>query len=372
MRNSILLSMLSYLAFCCMLFQCKESKSLVLVKPEDPALHYSGRVHPDETQNMELISSASSVSFGFFGDSVCLLLKNVASTDEYNYVTVVIDQQVLGRFPIKGKEVVPLGFRLDSRKRHQLQCVKATEAINGRIVVCGVEATKLSSTPEISRQQILFIGNSITCGMGADITDIPCESGKWYDQHDAYFAYGPRVARQLGADYVLNSVSGIGIYRQWNTDGPAMPAVYDHLYFDTTSTVTWDDHRVDPQIISIALGTNDLSSGDGIHPRPEFDSTTFITSYVDFAHRLYRKYPEARFVLLSSPMESGAKARILEECLTTIKQKLDGSYPERFPVTTYFFTGVTDPAGCGGHPDDEDHAEMAKELIPVFRQLLDH
>ena len=351
--------------------QCREAKPWVNVRPEDPVMQYSGRVHMDAENNMELISSAASVSCAFTGDSLSLFLKNDATPGDYNYVTVVIDHQVQGRYPIKGNEVVALGFKLSSEDGHVLECYKATEALNGLVIFCGAAAEKITPAPLSKHPQILFIGNSITCGMGADTSGVPCGRGKWYDQHDAYFAYWPRIGRKLQADYVLHSVSGIGIYRQWDVEGPAMPDVYDHLYFDTISPESWDDHRVDPQIISIALGTNDLSPGDGVHPRKDFDSTTFITAYLDFAHRLYRHYPEARFVLLSSPMESGANAVILENCLSSIKRELDRAYPDRQPVTTFYFEGMPNPGGCGGHPDDKDHARMAEELLPVFEKLID-
>ena len=48
---------------------------------------------------------------------------------------------------------------------------------------------------------IVFIGNSITCGALADSTVEPCGMGAYHDHHDAYYAYGPRVARALDAEF---------------------------------------------------------------------------------------------------------------------------------------------------------------------------
>ncbi len=69
---------------------------------------------------------------------------------------------------------------------------------------------------------IEFIGNSITCGAAADPSEVPCGTGVYHDQHNAYYAYGPRVARALAANYIVRSVSGSGIYRNWNSDGHAV------------------------------------------------------------------------------------------------------------------------------------------------------
>ena len=52
--------------------------------------------------------------------------------------------------------------------------------------------------PNSNAPLIEFIGNSITCGAAADVSEVPCGSGVDYDQHNAYYAYGPRVARMLG------------------------------------------------------------------------------------------------------------------------------------------------------------------------------
>ncbi|MBK8391465.1 MAG: hypothetical protein IPL23_20155 [Saprospiraceae bacterium] len=57
----------------------------------------------------------------------------------------------------------------------------------------------------------------------ADTSEYPCNSGFYHDQHNAYMAYGPRTARALGLDFVLSSVSGIGIYRTWNMESQICP-----------------------------------------------------------------------------------------------------------------------------------------------------
>ena len=73
---------------------------------------------------------------------------------------------------------------------------------------------------------IEFIGNSITCGAAFDVLSIPCKMGEYHDHHNSYFAFGLKIALALYIEFILSSVSGIGDYRNWNSDGPTMPQVY--------------------------------------------------------------------------------------------------------------------------------------------------
>jgi len=124
-----------------------------------------------------------------------------------------------------------------------------------------------------------------------------------------------------------------------------------------------------PRIVSIALGTNDLSNGDGIHPRQPFDSAVFVKDYIAFVQLVKSKYPAAIVALLSSPMINGDKRTLLQNCLTAVKQNIDALFPADKPIALYFFNPMK-AGGCSGHPSVEDHAVLAQELIPFFRLLL--
>ncbi|MDB5262900.1 MAG: family lipase, partial [Adhaeribacter sp.] len=210
---------------------------------------------------------------------------------------------------------------------------------------------------------------SITCGAAADPSEVPCGSGQYHDQHNAYMSYGPRVARNLGANFVLSSVSGIGVYRNWNSNGPTMPQVYEQANFQTNNTQTWNFNTFTPQVVSIALGTNDFSGGDGKKVRLPFDSATYVKSYIGFVKLVKSKYPQAQIALLSSPMINGRNRQTLQNCLTAVKNNTDASYPADKQVALYFFRPMQ-ARGCSGHPNVEDHAIMAQELVPFFKKIL--
>ena len=252
---------------------------------------------------------------------------------------------------------------------HIIWLFKATEATTGPVFIDKIVAHDIQALREPDRPLIEFIGNSITCGAAADPSEIPCGKGEYHDQHNAYYAYGPRVARNLDVNFILSSVSGIGIYRTWNAAGPSMPLVYEKTDFLENSIRNWNFKTYHPRIVSIALGTNDFSDGDHIRPRAPFDSSLFVSGYINFVKLVKSKYPKARIALLSSPMLNGNKRELLQRCLIAVKQKIDKIYPDSGKVALYFFKPMQ-ARGCGGHPNLEDHAILAEELTPFFRKLL--
>jgi len=68
-------------------------------------------------------------------------------------------------------------------------------------------------------------------------------------------------------------------------------------------------------------------------------------------------------------MLNGNSRTKLQNCLAAIKATTDASYPAAPPVALFFFEPMQ-PHGCGGHPGVADHAVLAKELEPFFKQLL--
>jgi hypothetical protein len=316
---------------------------------------------------LELISSAVHFGFSFRGDD-CKLHVSLPQGMDHNYLQYELDGVYQNRIRVikDQKEIV---LQAKGKARHTVWIYKATEATTGPIFIEKVTGTDLKVVPNSSAPLIEFVGNSITCGADADTSDMPCGIGDYQDYHNAYYAYGPRVARQLGVNYILSSVSGIGIYRTWNHEEPSMPQVYEKTDFLVGSSRNWDFSRYTPTIVSIALGTNDLSNGDGKSPRTPFDSSRFVNDYIGFVQLVKSKYPNAQIVLLNSPMVSGERNVLLENCLRTIKDKTDNLHPSDKPVRLFFFKPMQ-AGGCSGHPSVQDHAVLADELYPFFKKLL--
>lgn len=343
-------------------------------KAKHPELRYAGRVDLSNPALPVLIGSASSVEIGFLGDSVEVYLQKLNPAGAHNYVSLELDGKYLERIRLEKDtmERFTIDVPVNSKEKHILKIYKATEAQNGHVAFGGVRVRELQDLPARPGKTIEFIGNSITCGMGVDYEAIPCDSGVWYDQHNAYLAYGPRVARELEAQYMVSCVSGIGMYRNWNSnpeEEPVMPDVYPNRYLDTDAAKAWDFSSFQPALVSIALGTNDFSDGDGTKERQPFDSAAYVGKYIDFVKTLYSKYPDTQVTLLTSPMVSGAKGTTFLNSLKAVQEYFQEARPDKKPIAVFEFDALS-PHGCGYHPDKEDQRLMAEQLIPFYKEVM--
>jgi len=342
---------------------CSAQKSEIKI----PFLN-SGRVELLEENNVILVGSASSVSFNFKGNACTISLQSV---DEHqNYVSLELDGNYIGRVRIEKGALQSYPIAVSNKKKiHRLTIYKATEASNGGVLFGGTTA-KLSKINPESKKKIEFIGNSITCGYGNDTTEIPCGTGEWFDQHNAYMAYGPILSRSLNADFVLSSVSGIGMYRNWNDehiDESIMPDVYENLYLNKENTKPYD-FAFQPDLVSICLGTNDLSDGDGKKERLPFNEEKYVSNYINFIKTVYKHTPKARIVLLNSPMVSGDRNVTLVHCLKKVIQAFDNDTAHK-TIALFEYQPMI-PHGCGSHPDINDHKLMAEQMNSFFKKLL--
>ncbi len=330
-------------------------------------LHVYGRSVQD-VSHVELISSAAHFGFSFTGTD-CEIFAFLRDANAHNYLQYELDGVYQKRIKIEGSQHRSYKISTPTGGQHTVWIFKATEAHTGPIFIEKIKGKQIKSLKKPEAPLIEFIGNSITCGALADPSDVACGTGDYHDQHNAYQSYASRVARTLGTQYMLSSVSGIGIYRNWNSDGPTMPQVYEKVDFQNYSQRQWKFETYSPAIVSIALGTNDYSNGDGIKPRLPFDSSIFVSTYIKFVQLVKSKYPNAQIALLTSPMINGERNIILQSCLKTIKQKIDAQFPKDKAIALYFFKEMQ-PRGCSWHPSVEDHSLMAEEIIPFFKELL--
>ena len=349
------------------LFACKNDQNSTFKKysPIDQVFKVEGRkeILPDKT--IALIGSASSIEFNVEGDSVEIFLQSQYAHG--NSFTIVLNDANPKRFRILGDSIQRFKIALSKQNENKVGIFKATEAATGNLIFHGLKAKNLLKKPSKKPITIEFIGNSITCGAQSDTEFVACNEGFYHDQHNAYLAYGPRVARALGVNYFLSSVSGIGIYRNWNDENiqePIMPQVYENLYLDANVNKPYDFKEI-PDIVSICLGTNDMSNGDGSKPRLEFNRKKYIENYSAFIATVYKHYPHTQIVLLSSPIISGEKGELLISCLKEIQEE----WSEKHPVALFEFEPL-EARGCTGHPSLDDHKLLAEQLIPVYEKLL--
>lgn len=330
---------------------------------------YQGRVEKLQNDNVILIGTASSVSFNFSGNECSILLQSVE--DHHNYVQLVLDGKYIGKIRIEKGAVQSFPIKVTSnQKEHRLEIYKNTEAQSGNILFRGTTA-KLTSISFKKKKKIEFIGDSITCGAASDPSDIPCDKGEYMDHHNGYYAYGPILSREIGADYLMSCVSGIGMYRNWNDEHKEeaiMPDVYPNLYLTKDASKPKCDFAFQPDIISIALGTNDFSGGDGKKERLPFNAEKYVSNYINFIKMLFEHNPKAQIVIANSPMVGGESALVFDDCLNKVKDAFADDKVHK-TILIFKFKPMT-PNGCSGHPDVADHKVLADEYAPFLKKLL--
>lgn len=330
---------------------------------------YEGRVEKLQNDNVILIGTASSVSFNFTGNECAISLQSVDSYEHHNYVSLVLDDKYIGKIRIEKGASQWFSIKVtENIKKHTLEIYKNTEAQSGNVLFAGTTA-KLTSISSKKKKKIEFIGDSITCGAASDSVD--CDKGQYHDHHNGYYAYGPVLSRAIGVDYLMSCVSGIGMYRNWNDenkDEAIMPDVYQNLYLTKDTSKPKYDFAFQPDIISIALGTNDFSGGDGKKERLPFNAEKYVSNYINFIKMLYEHNPNVQIVITNSPMVAGERAIVFEDCLNKVKNAFAEDKKHK-PILIFKFKPMT-PKGCSGHPDVADHKVLADEYAPFLKKLL--
>ena len=356
---------------------------------DDPNIQYTGRVDFSNPKRPRFASAGTYITVKFKGVAAALLLEDENRYgSERNFYDVSVD----GNAPFKLRadkastqyELVrdlPYG-------EHEVRVVKRTEANIGYSDLLGFKFMgTIAEPPARPSHRIVVIGDSITCGAGdeAGNNSTQCsengmgEAGGWgQPYHNANAAYGPVMARALDADYHLTSVSGIGLVRNYSMmyDARPMPEVYDLTFLELTTSPSWDHQQFSPDVIVIALGTNDFSPGDNPpdDPRPSMDVAMYTEAYIAFVEKLRGYHPDAHIFGISSPMLSDGWPASTDTFATDLKTSLDGvvSHFEAAgddKVHEFFVTKVSG-AGCGTHPDVAQHAAMAAEVGEYVRSVM--
>lgn len=332
----------------------KAQDTLQFYQGDNALFQYVGRIDFTHPKLPRFYAPGVYVKATFKGSN-CVILVNDEELygKDHNYISVVIDGGEPNRIHLKNKvNKIVIANHLSDKKHTVLIC-KSTESGIGYLEFVGIECEELIASENLPERKIEFIGNSITCGMGADLT-IPCGTEDWYDQHNAYLAYGPITARNLDAQWHLTSVSGIGLIHNCCDLKFTMPDVFDKINL-RDNQVPWDFSRYQPDVVTICLGQN-----DGIQ-----DSTSFCNAYLEFIHRLRRVYPKTTIICLNSPMANEELNTVLKRYLGII---VSTAHETDVNVYSYFYSKRYFH-GCATHPNLEEHQEMAFELTSLIKKI---
>ncbi len=211
------------------------------------------------------------------------------------------------------------------------------------------------------RRQIEFIGDSHTVGYGNTSTTRNCTTDDVWNRTDSSQAFGPEMARRYDADYQINAISGHGIVRNYNgSAGDPVPVAYPFVLLDHTTA--YRDDTWQPQVIVMALGTNDfttaLNPGEKWTTRDQLHAD-YEATYAAFLKALRARNPKAYFVLWATDMADG-EIEAEEQRVVAQAQAAGDRRIQFIPVNGLALTG------CHQHPSLGDHKTIAGLLEGVI------
>jgi lysophospholipase L1-like esterase len=238
---------------------------------------------------------------------------------------------------------------------HVVRLEKMAETQGGSSRLLGFSAAGGVQPVRARSRQVEFVGDSYTVGYGNASHVRTCSPREIRDRTDSQTAFGPVLARRLGADYRLVAYSGHGVVRNYGggVPGSSLPVLYGRAVPGEPAAAA-SDPGWRPQLIVINLGTNDFSTPLKAGERWRSDAALradYRTAYRAFINRLRRGQPQARFVLMAADAFAGEVGQVAAA--------LNRANPGL--VTTLRFGGL-ELTGCDYHPSLGDHAKLANAL----------
>ncbi len=329
--------------------QLSWAQELKLFEADNPFFQYTGRIDFSNPKRPRFWTAGVYIRATFTGSTCDLLINDEElGGTSHNYLEIAIDNLKPFKIETTGKtNTIRIADSLAAGAHTVIIC-KNTEALIGHMQFVGLRCAGLVKSPDKPVRKIEFIGDSITTGTGSDLSPIKCDSGQWYDQHNAWYSYGPMVARTLNAQWHLTAEAGIGLIHSCCNKKYTMPQLFDKVNLSKDS-MKWDFTKYQPDVVTICLGQN-----DGVQ-----DSVKFCAAYVDFVKTVRKAYGKARIVCLGSPMADDHLRAVLKRYLAgvVVYERRHGDTK----VDAYFFSRQFH-GGCGGHPDQNDHRLIADEL----------
>lgn len=329
------------------------------VPASDPFFTYMGRISFDDEGIPSWTYPGVQILTVFSGTSVAMK----TNSDSGFYMVQIDDDEPFKVECGKGQERTQLASHL-SDGPHRLSVTYAIEGHAKKPKFYGLwldEGASLVQKLELPERKIEFIGNSITCGYGNEGNGK--EKTFYYRCQNFCKTYAAITARRLDAQYHVVARSGIGVYRNYMGKIPneLMPIIYPHTKY-TTDGELWDFSRYQPDVVCLALGTNDTTGS--------YSADALADAFVKFVRTLREYYPQARIVMLFGAMMTEKRRADLRQAHQRVID--DGAERGDNNIFSFEFSEVDKTIGMGsqGHPNVQHHLMMADELTPYLQELM--
>ncbi len=339
-------------------------------EPTSPYINYMGRIDKSNPNFVSFAYPGVTIQAKFRGKSITARLKDLATLGMHNTFYCIIDNGEPQKIVLSESQYE---YVLASRLKdtlHTIELVKLTESFVGEVNFFGFFVGDKTSDAFLVYPDTLpslkmeFVGNSLTCGYGNELSSMIPKAGFSPLNENNYYAYGAITARELNAQYVCTAYSGKGVCRNYEGDTEnTIPQFYGKT-IATKSDSKWDHSEYVPDILVLNLGTNDFQAESTTKIR--VDSIQFIAEYTAFLQRMKGYYPDAEIICAVGPalidnMEFYPNQLTrYSQCVLTAIRNAGGEENH----IHYFETKPQEgPFGEDYHPTIDTHKRMANELV---------
>lgn len=248
----------------------------------------------------------STIKFQYRGESIHFGLQDFdrSNPEEGNWFNVIVDGIIVDSLEV---DTLQRWYSIDfdfSSSFHEVEIFKRTESMVGNCRFFGIQyqSGDFRKVHE-SERKIEWIGDSFTTGYGNLISiEAPPKGNPSTGFHSRnenyYYSYSSVVSRSLKARNECVSVSGIGVYR--NYDGESSFVMHDaySVVFPSPSfkMENWDS-KTFVDLVVINIGRNDFGreQRSGVL---NTDSARFVNGYSDLLNKVHDKQPSAKILLV--------------------------------------------------------------------------
>ena len=298
------------------------------------------------------------------------------------WIAVYIDNALVPdkRIELKDAEQEVILYDSPVKREVEITIMKYTEP---EFAVCGIRCIQTDSDlllapPAPKKRRIQIIGDSITCGYGVE-GNVEQLEFKTSEENPAK-AYSVITAKNLDADFEIVAWSGKGIITSFIGEGEEdvpdrswlLPMLYKYTdagcckyYFNEPQEnwELWEHKSFEPDVITINLGTNDVSYTKGISERTE----EFIIGYLDFLEDIHTIHPAAAILCMFG---------IMEQTLCTAVSKAVELFKNKHgeAVISYLQLPMQqekDGLGTLWHPVYKTHHKAAELITGHIRHMMD-
>jgi lysophospholipase L1-like esterase len=249
---------------------------------------------------------------------------------------------------------------------HQLRLTKRTETFYGTPEFLGLELApggRLLTLPGENGRLIEFVGDSITAGYGVEGSSPTCVYSP--ETENAALTYAAQTAEMLDAAYTVVAVSGVGVVRNYNDEGPLSSGTMLTYYGRTLANEPIEDWQAaqPPQAVVINLGTNDFST------MPQPAGELFLNGYTNLIFKIRSRYPDAHIFAVGGPIMVGSAVETIRSVVAQMNQVLGDARVHFVPIENTLELTAVD-YGCDWHPNVSGQQKIAVQLAPVMARVL--